>query len=304
MLNDISLPSKVFSWDNTFQVTIPPSKSDDAPRLLPTCFNPNGKKSAPCEFDAISDVRFLFRTPSPRKQNGNILFYLVKLQSDNGVTFRKLFTDSAARKLAVEKLNLKTNKDYFCEMFDKNGEIAECPLVAVSTESNDVFENRTLSEELGTLNATCFIEKDVDFCGYRMIEPTVFNTSHNALANFFEDPGTYTITEFRLITSGIVKSLPKLTAKSNKDQFEQHLSILLEGNRNVFVQEIGQVITIGSKFPVATLVIVVLLMILPSGYFVHQRKIKKELKSRKMIETDNPDFYDFDNAKESYYNRG
>ena len=89
-----------------------------------------------------------------------------------------------------------------------------------------------ISEELGTLNSTCFMKKDVDFCGYRMIQPTVFNTSHNALANFFEDPGTYTITEFRIITSGIVKSLPKLTAKSNKDQFEQHLSILLDGYKN------------------------------------------------------------------------
>ena len=149
MLKDISLPSKVFSWDNTFQVTIPPSRSDDAPRLLPKCFNPNGKKSAPCEFDGISDVRFLFRTPSPRKQNGNILFYVVKLQSDNGATFRKLFTDNAARKLAGEELSRLDSNSHFClnrEIFDESGEIAECGSAesGVLTESNDVFENRTL----------------------------------------------------------------------------------------------------------------------------------------------------------------
>ena len=70
---------------------------------MPQCINVNATQGThtqmkSCDFEDVHNVKLLFRTPDPRQQNGNVLFYIVWFKSEgNDKLFQQHFTDSDAR---------------------------------------------------------------------------------------------------------------------------------------------------------------------------------------------------------------
>ena len=79
--------SKVAKCSTLFPVEMKPRIVNDKPRLLPQCINVNATQGThtqmkSCDFEDVHNVKLLFRTPDPRQQNGNVLFYIVWFKSE------------------------------------------------------------------------------------------------------------------------------------------------------------------------------------------------------------------------------